>query len=93
MMKGGKIMAGLVALAVGIGLLFSNGAALADSLIVAHTGVPLGSLVGVIAGLFGIGAAADCLGAPRAAPEPKEAVALSIWAARAHVDQWDIGEN
>jgi hypothetical protein len=93
-MKASKFALGLVALAVGVGLLFSNGEALADSLIGARAGIPLGSLFGVVAGLIGIGGAADLLGPPRAPAKPtKDNIAKSIWATRAHVDQWDIGEN
>jgi hypothetical protein len=91
--KASKMLAGLVALAVGTGLLFSSGAALADSLLVTRTGVPLGSLFLFAVGLIGIGGAADLLGPKRKVATPKEAVALSIWATRAHVDQWGIGEN
>jgi hypothetical protein len=51
MTKASKMLAGLIALAVGTGLLFSNGAALADGLMTGtRSGIPLGSLVGVIAG-------------------------------------------
>lgn len=93
MTKWQKIPLGVACLLAGGTLFFWNGAALAASLIEARSGVPLGSLVGVIAGLFGIGGAADLLDPPRPAAKPKEAVALSIWAKQTHVDQWDIGEN
>ena len=52
------MLTGLIALAVGTGLLFSNGAALADGLMTGtRSGISLGSLSGVIAGLMGIGGA------------------------------------
>jgi len=94
MNKASKILLGLIALAAGIGLLFSNGAALADGLMAGtRSGIPLGSLVGVIAGLMGIGGAADLLGPPRAPAPKKETIANSKWAARAHLDKHGIGES
>ncbi len=90
----GKGGLGLVALAVGTGLLFSNGAALADGLMTGtRSGIPLGSLVGVIAGLIGIGGGLDLVGPPRAPAPKKETIAQSIWATRAHVDEHGIGEG
>jgi hypothetical protein len=89
----GKGGLGLVCLLAGGALFFWNGAALADSLLETRAGIPLGSLFGVAAGLIGIGGAADLLGPPRKLAAKKESIAQSIWATRAHVDQWDIGEN
>jgi hypothetical protein len=89
-----KIPLGVVCLLAGGALFFSSCAALADSLIATRTGVPLGSLFGFIAGLCGLGAAADCLGPPQRPAAKKEGVvAKSIWATRAHVDEFGIGEN
>jgi hypothetical protein len=93
MTKWQKIPLGVVCLSAGGALLLWNGAAIVLSLTQAKTGIPLLNLAGCIGGLFGIGGAADLLGAARGAAKPKEAVALSIWASRAHVDQWSIGEN
>ena len=79
------MLTGLIALAVGTGLLFSSGAALADGLITGtRSGIPLGSLLGVVAGLMGIGGAADLLGPPRAAaPEKRDHRAKHLGHARA----------
>ena len=94
MTKASKLLLGLVALAVGTGLLFSNGAALADGLMTGtRAGIPLGSLLGAVAGLMGIGAAIDLLGPPRARAPKRETVAQSIWATRAHIDEHGIGES
>jgi hypothetical protein len=94
MTKWQKIPLGVVALAVGLGLLLWNGAALADSLITTRSGVALGNLLFFAAGLMGIGGAADLLGPPRQPAKPtKDNLAKSIWARAGHVDQWGIGEN
>jgi hypothetical protein len=88
-----KIPLGVASLAAGGALLLSNGAALADSLLVTRSGVSLGNLFFFAVGLCGLGAACDCLGPPRKPAEKKQTIAASIWSTRAHVDQWDIGEN
>jgi hypothetical protein len=88
-----KIPLGVICLLAGGALFLSSGAALADSLLVTRSGVSLGSLFFFAVGLCGLGAAADFLGPARAPAAKKETIAQSIWATRAHVDQWDIGEN
>lgn len=89
-----KIPFGVVCLLAGGALFLWNGAALADSLIATRTGVALGNLFFFAVGLCGLGAAADCLGPPRKPAKPtKDNIAKSIWATRAHVDQWGIGDN
>jgi hypothetical protein len=94
MTKWQKIPLGVACLLAGGALFFWNGTALADSLLVNRSGVPLGNLFFFAAGLIGIGGAADLLGPPRKSAKPtKDNIAKSIWAARGHVDQWGIGEN
>ena len=91
MRKASKLALGVVCGLAGGALLLWNGAAIALAL--THGGIPLLNLAGCVGGLFGIGGAADLLGPPRAPAAKKETIAQSIWATRAHVDQWDIGEN
>lgn len=86
MTKWQKIPLGVACLLAGGALLLSNGAALADSLIAAHTGVPLVSLFGVVGGLFGIGGACDLLGPPKKPAKPKTAIAESRFASRADIE-------
>jgi hypothetical protein len=89
-----KIPVGLAALASGGALFISSGAALANGLLVARTGLALPNVFFFAVSLCGLGAAADCLGPPRKSAKPtKDNLAKSIWAERAHVNQWDIGEN
>ena len=94
MIKASKLLLGLIALAVGTGLLFSSGSALADGWMTGtRSGIPLGSLSGVAIALMAIGASWDLLGPPRAPAPKKETIAQSIWASRAHVDEYGIGES
>jgi hypothetical protein len=91
MTKASKFVLGVASLIGGGALVVLCGVAIVEGL--AHnSGLQLLNLAGFFGGLFGIGGAADLLGPPRAPAAPREAVALSIWGARAHVDQWDIGE-
>jgi hypothetical protein len=83
---------GVVCLVAGGALIFWNGWAIVESL-THKSGIPLLNFAGCVAGLFGIGGAADCFGEPRQAPKPKETIAKSIWATLAHVEEYDIGEN
>jgi hypothetical protein len=93
MTKRGKIALGVVCGLAGGALLLWNGAAIVLSLTQAKTGIALLNLAGCVGGLFGIGGAADLLGPSRAPAAKKETIAQSIWATRAHVDQWGIGET
>ena len=84
MTRRGKIMLGVVCGLAGGALLLWNGAAIAASLTQAKNGIALFNLAGCVAGLFGLGAAADTLGPPRKpANDNKESVAKSQWAAPA----------
>ena len=94
MTRRGKIMLGVVCGLAGGALLLWNGAALADGLMTGtRSGIPLGSLSGVAIALMAIGASWDLLGPPRAPAPKKETIAQSIWASRAHVDEYGIGES
>ena len=88
-----KISVGVASLVGGGALSISSGAALADSLLITRSGLGLGNVFLFAAGLIGIGFAADSLGPPRKPAAKKESIAESIWSTRAHVDQWDIGDN
>jgi type IV secretion system protein VirD4 len=92
--KWGKILLGGTCLAGGAALFLWNGAEILTSLTQTGRGLPLGNFFGFVAGLSGLGAAADLLGKPRAAAAPvKDDIAKSIWATRRHVDDDDIGET
>jgi len=90
-----RLALGVVPLVGGGALVVWNGWAIFVALTQTRSGVPLLNLAGCIAGLFGIGAAGDCFGWPRArqAVKPKENIAKSIWATAAHVDEYGIGES
>jgi hypothetical protein len=93
MPKPHKLLLGVACLAVGGALLTYNGAAMWFSLTHAGGGVPLGNAFGLAAGLGIGGASLDLLGKPRPPAPEKPDIAKSIWATRAHVDHYDIGEK
>jgi hypothetical protein len=83
---------GAACLVAGGALILWNGWAILESL-THKSGIPLLNLAGCMAGLFGLGGAADCFGEKRPAPKPKETIAKSIWATLAHVEEYGIGEK
>jgi type IV secretion system protein VirD4 len=81
MNKWQKIPLGVVCLLAGGACVLWFGAAIFDGLAITKTGFTMPNLAGFIAGLFGIGAAGDCLLPPRKrAADNKESVAKSQWA-------------
>ena len=89
-----RIPLGVACLVAGGALLAWNGAAIALTLMHSGGGMALPTLGGLLLGLAGLGACADCFGWLRSrGAEQKENIAMSKWATRADIERAGIHQK